>query len=132
MKFGWETDFPSSTKRKFYNHAVRLLRESTAFQLSSILFGLKEMKYDWKNDGKLEQTLLEGIVANFSRSAIIEQVSGGIDLANCIYNLGGLLKERKTEDQIILTKEVYKAFWNGIKICAVTFNPDSLRSLLTG
>jgi hypothetical protein len=132
MKFVWDKDLPLSSKRMFYNQSSKLFQDCTSFELSSILFGLKEMKYDWKNNSKLEQAILDAIIANYGSSASIEKSSRANDLANTMYNLGDLSKERKKEDKIVLNKTILEAFWNGIKICAIGLNAHSLRLLLTG
>jgi hypothetical protein len=108
------------------------LREFNSVQLSSILNGLVRMKYEWENDGKMEKAIYEGLIANYHPTKKKDKKYGEIQLANIVYYLGKLSKEREESDKIVLEKEVLDSIWNGIEKCLNQVNPQDVSKLIYG
>jgi hypothetical protein len=109
-----------------------VLPACNSVSLSSILNGLAGMKYEWKNDGKMEKAICEGIIANYHPTNRRDEKYGERQLANIVYYLGKLLKERVESDKIFLEKEVLDSIWNGIEKCVNQFNSQEVSNLIYG
>jgi hypothetical protein len=132
MRFHWKADIDSSLQGKLLNRAVVLLPVCNSVGLSSILNGLFRMKYEWKNDGMMEKAICGGIIANYHPTKKKDEKYGERELANIVYYLGKLSKEREESDKIVLEKEVLHSIWNGIEKCVNQVNPQQASNLIYG
>jgi hypothetical protein len=130
--FHWKDDVDSSLQEKLLNRAVAVLPTCNSVSLSSILNGLTVMKYEWKNDGKMEKAICEGIIANYHPTKKRDRKYGERELANIVYYLGKLSKEREERDKIVLEKEVLDSIWNGMEKCVNQLNPQQVSNLICG
>jgi hypothetical protein len=132
MGFHWNDDIDSSLQRKLLNRAVAVLPICNSVSLSSILNGLFRMKYEWKNDGKMENAICEGIIANYLPRKKKDKKYNGRGIATIVYYLGKLSREREERDKIVLEKEVLDSIWNGIEKCINQLNRQELSNLIYG
>jgi hypothetical protein len=130
--FHWKDDIDSSLQGKLLNRAVALLPKCNSVGLSSILNGLVRMKYEWKNDGKMEKAICEGIVTNYHPTKKRDNKYDGRGIANIVYYLGKLSKEREESDKIVLEKEVLDSIWNGMEKCLNLLNCQEVSNLIYG
>jgi hypothetical protein len=130
--FHWKDDIDCSLQGKLSNRAVAVLPRCNSVSLSSILNGLVGMKYEWKNDGKMEKSICEGIITNYHPTKKRYDTYGGRELANIVYYLGKLSKEREESDKIVLEKDVSDSIWNGIEQCLHNANPQEVSNLIYG
>jgi hypothetical protein len=96
-----------------------------------MLNGLVRMKYEWKNDGKMEKAIYE-VIANYHPTKKRDKKYGGRQLANIVYYLGKLSKEREESDKTVLEKEVLDSIWNGIEKCVNLLNSQEVSKLIYG
>jgi hypothetical protein len=132
MGFRWKDDIDSSLQGKLLNRAVAVLPTCNSVSLSSMLNGLVRMKYEWKNDGKMEKAIYEGIIANYHPTKKRDKKYGERQLANIVFYLGKLSKEREESDKIFLENEVLDSIWNGIEKCLNQVNSQEVSNLIHG
>jgi hypothetical protein len=130
--FDWKGDIDGSLQGKLLNRAVAVLPNGNSISLSSVLNGLVRMKYDWKNGGKMEKAICEGIITNYHAAKKIDKKYDVRGLANIVYYLGKLSKEREESDKIVLEKEVLDSIWNGIEKCLNQANSQEVNNLIYG
>jgi hypothetical protein len=130
--FHWKDDIDSSLQGKLLNRAVALLPKCNSVGLSSMLNGLVGMKYDWKNDGKMEKAICNGIITNYHPTKKRDNKYGEIQLANIVYYLGKLSEEREESDKIVLEKEVLDSIWNGIEKRLDRLDAEDASNLIYG
>jgi hypothetical protein len=130
--FHWKDDIDCSLQGKLLDRAVAVLPHCNSVSLSSILNGLVGMKYEWKNAGNMEKAICEGITANYHPTKKRDNESGVRQLANIVYYLGKLSKEREESDKIVLEKEILDSIWNGIEQCLHQANPQEVSNLIYG
>jgi hypothetical protein len=132
MGFRWKDGIDCSVQGKLLNRAVAVLPTCNSVGLSAILNGLAGMKYEWKNDGKMEKAICERIIANYHPTNRRDEKYDGRRTANIVYYLGKLSKERIESDKIVLEKEVLDSIWNGIEKCVNQFNSQGVSNLIYG
>jgi hypothetical protein len=132
MGFHWKDDIDCSLQGKLLNRAVAVLPTCNSVDLSAILNGLAGMKYDWKNEGKMEKAICEGIITNYHPTKKRDKKSDGRGIANIVYYLGKLSKEREEGDKIVLEKEVLESILNGIEKCVNQLNAQGASNLIYG
>jgi hypothetical protein len=103
-----------------------------SIELSSMLNGLVRMRYEWKNDGKMEKAICEGIIANYHPTKKRDKKYGERQLANIVYYLGKLSRGREESDKIVLEKEVLDSIWNGMEKCLNLLNRWEASNLIYG
>jgi hypothetical protein len=130
--FHWKDDIDSSLQGKLLNRAAAVLPKCNSVSLSSMLNGLVGMKYEWKNDGKMEKAIYEGIITNYHPAKKTDKGYDGRGIANIVYYLGKLSKEREESDKILLEKEVLDSIWNGIEKCLNQLNSQEVSNLIYG
>jgi hypothetical protein len=130
--FSWKDDIDSSLQGKLLDRAVAVLPSGDSVDLSSVLNGLFRMKYDWKNDGKIEKAICDGIIANYHPTEKSHDNHGERQLADIAYYLGRLSNEREGSSKITLKKEVFNSIWNGIEKFAEKFIPQGTNNLIYG
>jgi hypothetical protein len=90
------------------------------------------MKYDWKNNGRIEQALSEGITNQYHPTKRLGGVYSAQGISNIIYFLGELFKERKDGYNIYFSMDVLESFWNGIEKCSNDFHGQSVAMVIYG
>jgi hypothetical protein len=97
-------------------HASINLINVEDFGTSTVARGLMEVRYDWKNNGKLENAFCEQFIANYHPSKK-ETGKYKFDLKGVpfsIYYLGELSKFKKEGERIIFSQDFLDSIWNGI------------------
>jgi hypothetical protein len=132
MGFQWKDAIDCSLQGKLLNRVVTVLPTCNSVGLSAILNGLAGMKYEWENDGKMEKAICEGIIANYHPTNGRDKKYGERELANIVYYLGKLSRERVESNEIVLEKEVLDSIWNGIEKCVNQVNSQEVSNLIYG
>jgi hypothetical protein len=132
LGFSWENDLGSSLQESIIQQSVLLLPKGGTIALSSFLNGLVGMKYDWKNNGRIEQALSEGITNQYHPTKRLGGVYSAQGISNIIYYLGELFKERKDGYNIYFSMDVLESFWNGIEKCSNDFHGQSVAMVIYG
>jgi hypothetical protein len=132
LGFSWKNHLPDSFKDTIIYRAIIVSPDLYPLGLVSILDGLKGMKYEWDNYGKMETAIFEGFKKHYHPVKAASQTYDADHLVIWITSL----PELKVADgeKIFLDKDVLDSMWNGIKRCSSTdaFSPAELKSLITG
>jgi hypothetical protein len=132
MKFQWNMLVNHGIRKEIFSWFAqnRLLNP---IGLSSILNGLSKMQYEWVSNGNIEKSTCESIGANYHPSKKRDNKYNARGIANIVYYLGELSKNRKNkEEKHIVDKDVFDSIWNGIITCSKNFNAQEIGNIIYG
>jgi hypothetical protein len=133
MKFSWEIDFRDSLRSKIIEKVNHFLPGGDPISVTSILYSLTLMKYNWKNGNSLEEAICQGIIICYHPTkGLISRNSDPQYFVSCIRYLGRLAYEKKNEDKIIFSDDVLYSFWNGIEFLKYEFSHHQLQVIVEG
>jgi hypothetical protein len=153
MKFVWN-ELPRPLRKRIVERASKWIPSCRPYELARFIDGLKGMQYDWRNEGErddegrtreriLEKVVFDGIIINYHEKYAKTDFYDARQLANCIYFLSGIAKQRKQQllnnfslsekdRRMILTEEVYDSFWNGILKSSSYFETRGIAIMMEG